>query len=320
MKKKFLISILGPTCIGKTDLSIFLAKKFQTEILSCDSRQFYKEIKIGTSMPDREQLFHVNHHFIGHLSIHQNYNAKLFEIDFLNKVRKLFYRYDMLIMVGGSSLYEKAATEGLSDIPEINKKIRDNLIFNFKKKGISFLKNEFKKFRTKEKYTIDINNPVRLIRFLEIIKSTGNPPSFFFKKKNENRYFFSVIKIGLIKSRDEIYYDINNRVEKMIKIGLLEEAKLYYKYRNLNSLQTIGYKEIYNNFFEKKNSLIDTIEKIKINTRKYAKKQLSWYRRDSNITWFHPKEKNKIISFIINKINNNKKVGNTGFEPVTSCL
>ncbi|WP_317168618.1 tRNA (adenosine(37)-N6)-dimethylallyltransferase MiaA [Blattabacterium cuenoti] len=302
---------MGPTCVGKTDIAISLAKKFNTEILSCDSRQFYKEIRIGTSMPSDKQLSDITHHFIGHLSIHQNYNAKLFEIDFLKRIKKLFYIHDILIMVGGSSLYEKAATEGLSKIPKVDMKIRKNLIFNFKKKGITFLQNEFKKFQIKEK-SIDINNPIRLIRFLEIIKSTGHPPSFFFKEKTCKNRNFSVLKIGLIKSRHDIYSDINNRVEKMIEIGLLEEAKLLYKYKNLNSLQTIGYKEIYNSFHKKENEII---EEIKKNTRKYAKRQLSWYRRDKNITWFNPLDKNKIISFIINKT-----MGNTGFEPVTPCL
>lgn len=313
MKNKFIVSVLGPTCVGKTNMAILLAKKFNTEILSCDSRQFYKEIRIGTSMPSDKQLSNITHHFIGHLSIHQNYNAKLFEIDFLKRIKKLFHLYDRLIMVGGSSLYEKAATEGLSEIP-VNIKIRKDLISNFKKKGINFLQNELKKFKIKEK-SIDINNPIRLIRFLEIIKSTGHPPTFFFKKKTSKNRNFSVLKIGLIKSRHEIYSNINNRVEEMIKIGLLEEAKLLHKYRNLNSLQTIGYKEIYNSFYEKKKNINDLIEEIKKNTRRYAKRQLSWYRRDKNITWFDPKDQNKIISFIINKT-----MGNTGFEPVTPCL
>lgn len=312
MNQKFLIFILGPTCVGKTSLSLFLAEKFNTEILSCDSRQFYKELKIGTSMPSIKELSRVPHHFIGHLSIHQAYNAKLFEIDSLKKITKLFTQYSILIMVGGSSLYEKAVTEGLSEFPEINVDIRNHLIYHFKKKGISFLQKEFFKLK-KTGESIDINNPRRLIRYLEIVQTTGKSPSFFYKTKKKRN--FVILKIGLIMPRYKIYYRINNRVDHMIKIGLLDEARLYYHYRNLNSLQTIGYQEIFDFFYEKKNDLNQSIEKIKKNTRKYAKRQLTWYKKDTSIIWFDPKEKDKILNFILLKI-----VGNTGFEPVTPCL
>ncbi len=310
MNQKFLIFILGPTCVGKTSLSLFLAEKFNTEILSCDSRQFYKELKIGTSMPTMKDLSRIPHHFIGHLSIHQVYNAKLFEIDSLKKISKLFTKYSILIMVGGSGLYEKAVTEGLSEFPEINSDIRNHLIYHFKKKGISFLQKEFLKFK-KSGESIDISNPIRLIRYLEIVQSTGKNPSFFYKKKKRN---FVILKIGLIMPRYDLYSRINNRVDNMIKIGLLDEAKLYYHYRDLNSLQTIGYKEIFEFFYDKKNDLNESIEKIKKNTRKYAKRQLTWYKKDTSIIWFDPKEKDKIFNFIL------KIVGNTGFEPVTPCL
>ncbi|WP_185869341.1 tRNA (adenosine(37)-N6)-dimethylallyltransferase MiaA [Blattabacterium cuenoti] len=321
MNKKSIIFILGPTCVGKTEISLFLAKKLETEILSCDSRQFYKELRIGTSMPTLEELSSIPHHFIGHLSIHHVYNAKLFEIDCLKKINKLFKKKSILIIVGGSGLYEKAITEGLSTLPKIDSSIRNNLIFHFKKNGISFLHEEFKKIQLKikdkeNKSIIDIYNPIRLIRYLEIVKSTGHHPSFFFEKKPKKRNFF-VFKIGLIIPRNEIYYRINNRVENMMKKGLLDEAKVYYCHRNLNSLQTIGYKELFELFSrsEEKICLNETIEKIKINTRRYAKRQLTWYRKDPSIIWFNPKEKNKIFDFILKKI-----VGNTGFEPVTSCL
>ncbi len=184
MNQKFIIFILGPTCVGKTHLSLFLAEKFKTEILSCDSRQFYRELKIGTSMPTLEERTRIPHHFIGHLSIHQNYNAKLFEIDTLKKISKLFTKYSLLIMVGGSSLYEKAITEGLSEFPKINSDIRNNLIYHFKKKGISFLQEKFFNLK-KPGESIDIFNPRRLIRYLEIVQSTGKSPSFFYKKKKE---------------------------------------------------------------------------------------------------------------------------------------
>ncbi len=273
-------------------------------------------------MPTLKELNSVPHHFIGHLTIHQNYNAKCFERDSLNIIEKLFKKYSILITVGGSGLYEKSITKGLSDIPNVDLNIRKNLISNFNKKGILFLQKELQKFE-KKPYSIDYNNPRRLIRYLEIIQSTGTPPSFFFKKKSRINRNFSILKIGLILPKDEIYFRINNRVEKMIKNGLIDEAKKYYPYRYLNSLKTIGYKEIFD-FFDKEKKItynnisneidIKTIEKIKKNTRKYAKRQLTWYKKDPSVIWFNPKEKEKILNFVFNK------VGNTGFEPVTSCL
>ncbi|WP_185851449.1 tRNA (adenosine(37)-N6)-dimethylallyltransferase MiaA [Blattabacterium cuenoti] len=304
--KKFLIFIVGPTSVGKTSISIFLAKKFKTEILSYDSRQFYKELKIGSSMPTSEELNSVPHHFIGHLTIHKNYNVKSFQKESFKKIKELFSKNSILIMVGGSGLYEKSITEGLSDIPNIDLNIRKDLILNFSKKGIIFLQKEFLKFE-KKPYPIDINNPKRLIRYLEIVKSTGHPPYFFFKKKKScllNKDF-TILKIGLILPRNEIYFRINNRVDQMIKNGLIDEAKKYYPYKYLNGLQTIGYKEIFD-FIEKKNSISETIEMIKKNTRKYAKRQLTWYKKDTSVMWFDPKEKKKIFNFIEKKILNKK--------------
>ncbi|WP_238858460.1 tRNA (adenosine(37)-N6)-dimethylallyltransferase MiaA [Blattabacterium cuenoti] len=303
MKYKFLVSIVGPTSVGKTYLSLFLAKKLKTEILSCDSRQFYKELKIGSARPSLKELKLIPHHFIGHLSIHKIYNAKIFEKDFFKKIQKLFNKYSILIMVGGSGLYEKAATTGLSNIPNINLNIRNNLIFNFKKKGIFFLQKEIKKIGKIPSY-LDIKNPRRLIRYLEIIQSTGEKPSFFFKKKIKNK-FYNIIKIGLFLPKNEIILRINDRVEKMIQRGLFYEAKKYYPYRYLNSLHTtIGYKEFFNFLDYKKNNSFSNIKNIiKNNTIKYAKKQLTWYKKDSSIIWFHPEEKEKILSFILNKIN-----------------
>ncbi|ACX84065.1 tRNA delta(2)-isopentenylpyrophosphate transferase [Blattabacterium sp. (Periplaneta americana) str. BPLAN] len=314
MKPYFLIFILGPTGVGKTSISIFLAKRLKTEILSCDSRQFYQELKIGSYRPTIKELESVPHHFIGHLTIHQSYNAKCFEKDSLKKMKQLFKKYSILIMVGGSGLYEKSITEGLSDIPNIDLNIRNNLIYNFKKKGILFLQKEIQKL-SPIPTNIDRNNPRRLIRYLEIVRSTGKNPSFFFKKRNLR--FFSTLKIGLTLPREEIYIRINKRVEKMIQMGLLEEACRYYPYRHLNSLHTIGYKEIFDFLLsKKKQSFHEAIEEIKKNTRRYAKRQLTWYRKDPSITWFHPKEKEKIFYFILNKV----EMGNTGFEPVPPCL
>ncbi|WP_185882681.1 tRNA (adenosine(37)-N6)-dimethylallyltransferase MiaA [Blattabacterium cuenoti] len=313
MKYNILVVILGPTSVGKTQVSLFLAKKFNTQILSCDSRQFYKELKIGTCVPNKQILNSIQHHFIGHLSIHDDYNAKLFEQDAINKLHNLFLTYSILIMVGGSSLYEKAVTVGLSQIPKINKHIRNELRFNFKKHGILFLQKEIKKYIHKIPQTLDIQNPFRLMRYLEIIKSTQHSPSFFFSQKKQKRNFIT-IKIGLILPKEQIYSNINNRVDDMMKMGLLNEAKNYYEYRHLNSLNTIGYKEIFKFFSKETVNIYHTIDEIKTHTRQYAKKQLTWYKKDPDITWFSPKDKKKILFFIINKM------GNTGFEPVTSCL
>ncbi|WP_238785589.1 tRNA (adenosine(37)-N6)-dimethylallyltransferase MiaA [Blattabacterium cuenoti] len=305
MNKKLLISIVGPTCVGKTDLSLFLAKNLKTEILSNDSRQFYKELKIGTCPPTIKELKSIPHHFIGNKNVYQDYNARLFEIDFLNKIKILFKKYNILIMVGGSGLYEKAALEGLSFIPKIDMNIRNELIFNFKKNGIKFLQKELKILYEKNICNnIDLNNPIRLIRYIEIIKSTGKSPSFFFKKKNKKRNFH-ILKIGLYLNKEIIHYNINNRVNNMIKNGLLYEAeKLYSLYfnKNLKSLQTIGYKEIFH-FFDKKNKLKfdQIIYQIKSNTNKYAKRQLTWYKKNKNIKWYNPYEKYNILNFIEKK-------------------
>ncbi|WP_238785443.1 tRNA (adenosine(37)-N6)-dimethylallyltransferase MiaA [Blattabacterium cuenoti] len=304
MNNKLLISIVGPTCVGKTYLSLFLAKNLKTEILSNDSRQFYKELKIGTSKPTVKELKLITHHFIGNKSIYQDYNAKLFEIDFLNKIKILFKKYNILIMVGGSGLYEKAALEGLSEIPKINLNIRNELIFNFKKNGIQFLQKELKTlycFNKNNIKNIDLNNPRRLIRYIEIVKSTGKSPSFFFKKKNKKRNF-NIIQIGLFLKKEIIHLNINNRVDNMIKNGLLNEVKEFYSNKNLKSLQTIGYKEIFN-FLDKKNkSKFDKIiDLIKYNTKKYAKRQLTWYKKNKKIIWYDPCQKYKILNFIEKK-------------------
>ncbi|WP_238892307.1 tRNA (adenosine(37)-N6)-dimethylallyltransferase MiaA [Blattabacterium cuenoti] len=300
MKKKIILFILGPTCVGKTNLSIYLAKKFKTEILSIDSRQFYKELKIGTSMPDEKALNTVPHHFIGHLHFYQNYNAKLFETDFLKKTSKLFHKYSILIAVGGSSLYEKSITEGLCHIPDIDPKIHNELIVHYKKKGIQYLQKEFLNIKNQND-VMDIHNPRRLIRYIEIFKSTGKTPLFFWKKNKKKRNFIT-LKVGLFLPKNEIFNRIHIRVNSMIKKGLLHEAKKFYPYKNLNSLQTIGYKEIYS-FLEKKEKICikNVIKNIEINTRKYVKKQITWYKKYQDITWFDPKNQVDILNFISRK-------------------
>lgn len=296
MKNKTLISICGPTAIGKTALSIELAQELQTEILSCDSRQFFKELKIGTAPPDEKELAQVQHHFIHHLSIFDSYSVGDFERDALRKLEELFKTYDQVIMVGGSGLYEKAVTEGLDDFPEIDPAIREKLNNQFEINGIAFLQNELKKHDPSFFEEIDIQNPKRLIRALEICIGTGKPYSSFRKNQSKKRNF-SIIKVGLNLDRETLYERINLRVDQMMNAGLLKEAELYYPYRELNALQTVGYREFFR-FFEKEIDLDFAIEEVKKNTRRFAKRQLTWFKKDQKIKWFEPHEKRELLNYI----------------------
>lgn len=296
-KSKYLISISGPTAIGKTGLSVFLAKSIDTEIISCDSRQFFKEMKIGTAVPTAEEMDDVPHHFIGHLSIFDDYSVGDFEKDAISKIDKLFKKHDRLIMVGGSGLYEKAVTDGLDEFPEIDKRYREQLNLEFSESGIEKLQNELKTADPEYYKTADIQNPVRVIRALEIFRATGQKfSSFRIGQKSERN--FKLIKIGLELPREELYERINKRVDLMMEAGLLEEAKKLYPNRNLNSLQTVGYRELFD-YFDEKTDLETAVSEIKKNSRRYAKRQLTWYRKDDRIVWFRPDEKDEILRYVL---------------------
>ncbi|MGB3454079.1 MAG: tRNA (adenosine(37)-N6)-dimethylallyltransferase MiaA [Moheibacter sp.] len=296
-KNKYLISISGPTAIGKTGLSVFLAKSIDTEIISCDSRQFFKEMKIGTAVPTAEEMEGVPHHFIGHLSIFDDYSVGDFEKDAISKIEELFKKYDRLIMVGGSGLYEKAVIDGLDEFPEVDKKYREQLNLEFGESGIEKLQNELKTADPEYYKTADIQNPVRLIRALEIFRATGQKfSSFRIGQKTERN--FKLIKIGLELPREELYERINKRVDLMMEAGLLEEAKQLYPNRNLNSLQTVGYRELFD-YFDEKTDLETAVSEIKKNSRRYAKRQLTWYRKDDRIVWFRPDEKDEILRYVL---------------------
>lgn len=297
-ENKYLISISGPTASGKTGLSVFLAKSLKTEILSCDSRQFYKEMKIGTAVPTQQEMDAVTHHFIGHLSIFDNYSVGDFERDAIQKIEELFQVYDCLIMVGGSGLYEKAVTDGLDEFPEVDEKFRQELNTEFKNNGIEKLQQELKISDPEYYKTADIQNPVRVIRALEIIRGTGQKFSSF-RTSNQTQRNFKIIKIGLELPREELYERINHRVDLMIKDGLLEEAKLLYPNRELNALQTVGYRELFE-FMDGKTDLETAISEIKKNSRRYAKRQMTWYRKDERINWFSPFDKEKVLDFVLN--------------------
>ena len=277
---KNLIYIAGPTGVGKTELAIELAKKLKTEIISCDSRQFYKELEIGTCPPTERQLKEVKHHFIHNKSIHDKYNVGLYEKDSIQKINKLFEDKEYLILVGGSGLYADSVIYGIDEFPEIPSKIRDAIIKEYKDKGITYLQEELKKLDREYYETVDTRNQSRIIRALEIIKYTGNKFSSLRKRINKERIFRSEIII-LESSRDELYDKINKRVDLMIESGLEKEASKLFKYKGLNTLNTVGYKEFFD-YFEDNMNREEAIDKIKQNTRNYAKRQITWLKKYQN--------------------------------------
>lgn len=297
---KTLIVILGPTGIGKTDLSIDVAKEFNTEIISSDSRQVYKELKIGTAVPDDEQLKQVKHHFIGNKSIYDYYNASMFEFEVLDKLEDLFRKHDQVIMAGGSGMYINAVCDGIDDLPTIDASLREDLIKKHQNEGIESLRLQLKMLDPVSYEKIDLKNPKRILKALEVSIQTGKPYSSFLSETKKKRDF-NIIKIGLERGRDELYERINIRVDQMVVEGLIGEAKRFYKDRHLNSLNTVGYKELFD-FFDGNITQERAIELIKRNSRHYAKRQISWFGRDKDIVWFHPENKEKIIQFIKSNI------------------
>ena len=301
---KHLISIVGPTAIGKTDLSIKLAQYFKTEIISADSRQFYKEMHIGTAAPTKHELEQVKHHFIHHRSIHDNYNVGAFEKDALQCLSKLFKQNDVVIMVGGSGLYVNAVTKGLDEFPEIDPKIREKLNEQLINDGLESLQNELKIHDPKSYDTIAIDNPHRVIRALEVSVGTKKPYSSYLKKASAKRNF-NVLSIGLNADRTVIYDRINQRVDKMLSEGLLSEVRALESSKHLNALNTVGYKELFQ-YFNNKWSLDFAISEIKKNTRRFAKRQLTWFKKDPETIWFDfSTDHQKIIESIEKKLSLN---------------
>jgi len=292
-----LISIVGPTAIGKTALSIKLAQHFNSEIISADSRQFYKEMNIGTAVPSAEELSAAKHHFIQHKSIKDNYNVGDFERDAISKIEQLHQKNPMVIMVGGSGLYVKAVTKGLDYFPDVDSKIRTELNKQFEEKGLSALQEQLKLLDPKAYNAIAIDNPKRVIRALEICIGTGNTYSSYLTNPEKKREF-RTISIGLEAERSIIYDRINQRVDLMITNGLLEEAEALIPYNHLNALNTVGYKELFE-YFKGDSTLEFAVSEIKKNTRRFAKRQLTWFRKEESITWFDYKTDSKeIIQFI----------------------
>lgn len=300
--KKTLVILLGPTGIGKTDLGIDIALHFKTEIISCDSRQFYREMSIGTASPSTEQLEKVKHHLVNHISVNDYYSASRFEDDFMELAKKLFAHHDILLMVGGSGLYIDAACGRIDKIPDVDPSVRKKYLDKSQNEGLESIRADLRLLDPDYYKIVDLKNPKRIIRALEICETTGKPYSFFLQKKGKTRSF-NIIKVGLTMNRQALYRRINERVDKMIAEGLEEEARKLIKYRNYNALNTVGYKEMFR-YFDGEISRVKAIELIKRNSRRYAKRQLTWWARDEEIAWFNPREQEKIIRFIDNVIRN----------------
>lgn len=283
-QNKYLISIVGPTAIGKTRLSIALAKHFNTEIISADSRQFYKEMQIGTAAPTPEELQEAKHHFIHHKSIKDDYNVGAFEKEAITTLNLLFKKHDLIIMVGGSGLYVDAVTKGLDYFPEVDKSIRERLNFELVENGLETLQLQLKKLDIETYNAIALDNPQRVIRALEICIGSGKPYSSFLNK-DKNKRSFETITIGLTADREIIYKRINKRVDIMMENGQLEEAKTLVDRQQLNALNTVGYKELFH-YFNGDWTLDFAIEEIKKNSRRFAKRQLTWFKRNKETLWF----------------------------------
>ena len=292
---KTVIIVAGPTAVGKTSVAISLARHFHTEIISADSRQCFKELKIGVARPSEEELKEVPHHFIASHPINENINAGYFEQFALQKVNELFKEHDTVIIVGGTGLYIKSFCEGLDEIPSIDESIRKRIIADYETKGLQWLQDEVSK-KDPEFYEVgEKQNPQRLMRALEVMESTGQSVLDFRKNKKTKRDF-KIIKIGLELPKEELHDNINSRVDKMVALGLVEEVRSLLSYRQVNALQTVGYSEIFD-YLDGKISLGTGIEEIKKNTRQYAKRQLTWFRKDKEIKWFLPQHLDEMIAY-----------------------
>ncbi|CAM3425735.1 tRNA (adenosine(37)-N6)-dimethylallyltransferase MiaA [Aequorivita lipolytica] len=299
-QKPLLICVVGPTAIGKTALAIKLAKTFSAEVLSADSRQFYKEMHIGTAVPSKDEVEAVPHHFIQNKSIFEGYSVGDFERDAIALLKILFEKNKVVIMVGGSGLYVDAVVKGLDVFPNVSSEIRAQLNAELDEKGIETLQNELKNVDSSYFEKVDIQNPHRLIRALEIYRATGKPYSSFLNKESAKRDFETLF-IGLNAEREIIYNRINLRVDKMVDAGLIDEAKTLLPHKNRNALQTVGYRELFE-YFEGNISKEEAISEVKKNTRRFAKRQNTWFKKNEAIHWFDYKtDTSQIISFIKEK-------------------
>ncbi len=298
--QQFLILVVGPTAVGKTSLCLKLAEQYQTGIVSCDSRQFYREMNLGTAKPNATELAAAPHYFINSRSVDEDYDVKQFEQEAIDLLEKLFAEKEVVIMTGGSGLFANAVTEGLDEIPEIDPEIRPKIIGTYQEKGLEFLQQEVKRLDPDYFELVDQQNPQRLMRALEVIQGTGKPFSEFRVKHKVERPF-QVIKIGLERPREELYARIENRMDSMIASGLFDEADALFGKRHLNALKTLGYTEIFD-FMEGKYDREEAIRLLKRNSRRYAKRQLTWFKRDPDVQWFDPENEEAILDYIKNQM------------------
>lgn len=295
-----LIVLIGPTGVGKTELSLRIAEHFQTHILSSDSRQLYADLKIGTAAPTPEQLRRVPHHFVGTLQLTDYYSAAQYESDALALLDSLFRQHEVILLTGGSMMYVDAVCKGIDDIPTVDAETRELMLQRYEKEGLEQLCSELKLLDPDYYKIVDLKNPKRVIHALEICYMTGKTYTSFRTQQPKKRPFH-IVKIGLTRDREELYERINRRVDLMIEEGLIEEAKAVYSHRNLNSLNTVGYKEIFK-YLDGEWELPFAIEKIKQNSRIYSRKQMTWFKRDKEIQWFHPEQENEILAYLHSKI------------------
>jgi tRNA dimethylallyltransferase len=298
---KYLIVVVGPTAVGKTDLCVQLAKQFATDVISMDSRQFFKELNIGTAKPTPKEQQGVAHHFVDSHSIAEEYNAGAFEQDALNLLDSLYQTHDVVIATGGSGLYVRALCEGLDEMPEIAPGIREALIARLENEGLEALSQQLQELDPAYAQQVDLQNPQRVMRALEVCLSSGQPYSSFRTKTSQKARNFKTIKIGLTRDREELYQRIDHRMDLMLQQGLLDEVKSVLPYQQHQALQTVGYTELFD-YLAGKYDYEEAVRLLKRNSRRYAKRQLTWFRRDEEITWFDPSQQSTILAFIQSKI------------------
>ena len=291
-----LIVITGPTAVGKTQLTLELAKHYGIPVINADSRQIYKELKIGTASPTEEQLKQVRHYFVGSKSINEYYNASMYEQEVMQLLESLFTTSPVQMLSGGSMMYIDAVCNGIDDIPTIREDIRTEMKRRYQEEGLEALCEDLKRLDPEHYETVDRQNYRRVIHALEICYQTGKTYTSFRKQTKKERPF-KIVKIGLNRNREELYKRINQRVDDMMAQGLLDEARAMTPYREVNALNTVGYKELFD-YMDERWSLEEAVERIKGNTRRYARKQLTWYKRDENIRWFHPDQQQEILNYI----------------------
>ena len=296
MSKKTLIIVLGPTAVGKTKFAIELANHYNTEIISCDSRQFYRELNIGVARPSEDELEAAKHHLIGHISVENNYNVSKFETDALDICNDIFVKNDYAVMVGGSGMYIDTICNGIAELPDVEPSLRNELKQKFETEGLEGIRNMLKMLDPDYYEIVDLANPARILRALEVVLTTGKPYSTLRVHQKKERSF-EIIKIGLSMEREVLYRRIDERVDVMLKDGLLAEAEAMIPYKENTALKTVGYTELFK-YFDREWDLSLAVEKIKTNTRRYAKRQFTWFNRYEDIQWFSPFQLTEAINYI----------------------